>query len=60
MSVELGNYKGNPTIALTWNDKDKFPFTFGAKKARLILANLDAIRAFVASIPSDTQSTEKE
>ncbi len=40
-----GNYKGNPTITL--NADDRFPFTFGIAKARLILENIKAIEAFV-------------
>lgn len=41
-----GNYKGNPTITLKDHADDKYGFTFGKAKARLILANLDAIREF--------------
>jgi hypothetical protein len=38
-------FKGNPVITL--NPEEKWPFTFGLTKAKLILANLDAIRTFV-------------
>lgn len=41
----LGSYKGSPTITL--NPNDRFPFSFGVNKAKAILDNLDAIRAFV-------------
>lgn len=40
-------FKGNPIIVL--NPEDKWTFSFGLGKARLILANLDAIKAFVAA-----------
>lgn len=46
MSAVLGNYKGHPTIELSMAGEDR-GFTFGLKKARAILDNLDAIRAFV-------------
>jgi hypothetical protein len=49
MKAKLGEYKGNPTITL--NPGAKYPFTFGIDKARIILENLDDIRAFVASAP---------
>jgi len=45
---KLGEYKGNPTITLTNTPEDKYPFTFGVNKARLLLANLEAVKQFVA------------
>ena len=39
-------YKGNPLLVL--NADSKWPFQFGLSKAKTILENLDAIRAFVA------------
>lgn len=44
--TKTGSYKGNPTISLA--AESKWPFTFGVAKARLILENIEAIRAFVA------------
>lgn len=43
-----GEFKGNPIITLQENENDKYPFTFGLKKARLIIAHMDAIRQFVS------------
>jgi hypothetical protein len=43
---EISEYKGNPVITL--NPGSRFPFTFGVAKAKLILENLDEIRAFIA------------
>ncbi len=40
------SYKGCPTLSL--NSDSKYPFTFGVAKAKAILANVDAIKAFVA------------
>lgn len=41
------NYKGNDLLVLKWKEDDKYPFSFGVGKARLILANLSAIEDFV-------------
>ncbi|MBN2355593.1 hypothetical protein JXO59_05740 [candidate division KSB1 bacterium] len=43
--VEIGEYKGRPIITL--NPGERFPFSFGVNKAKLILAHLDDIKAFV-------------
>lgn len=40
-------FKGNPMIVIKIDENDKFPFQFGVKKAKLILENIDAIKAFV-------------
>ena len=44
---EISTYKNNPVITLKENDNDKYPFSFGFKKAKLILSNLEAIKKFV-------------
>jgi hypothetical protein len=56
MAVQIGSYKGKPTISL--GAETKWPFTFGVAKAQMILANLDAIRGFVAkySAPAGASS----
>jgi hypothetical protein len=46
--VRIGSFKGHPTIALLTETEDRYPFTFGLAKARKILENLEAIKAFVA------------
>jgi len=45
----LGEFNGKPTISLKRSETDNFGFNFGLGKARLILANIDAIEAFVES-----------
>ena len=45
--VERGEYKGKPLIILRRNTEDKFPFSFGVSKARLILENIEEIKRFV-------------
>lgn len=46
MKVQIGSFKGNPTISL--DSDSKYPFSFGVKKAQLILQALPQIQAFVA------------
>jgi hypothetical protein len=45
--VSESEYKGNPMIVIRANPDDKFPFQFGIKKAKLILAHMDDIKKFV-------------
>ncbi len=47
MPVKIGEYKGHKTISLTKGEDDKYPFTFGLGKARLIVENIEDIRKFV-------------
>lgn len=44
---ELQEFKGNALICL--NPGEKFPFSFGLGKAKMILANIEAIKKFVES-----------
>ena len=43
---EMGEFKGNKIITLKRNADDKYPFSFGKAKAKLILENLEAIKQF--------------
>lgn len=45
--VSESEYKGNPMIVIKNSEEDKFPFQFGVKKAKLILENIEGIKAFV-------------
>lgn len=45
--VERGEYKGKPLLILKRSEDDKYPFSFGISKAKLILDNLEEIRKFV-------------
>lgn len=47
MPVRFTEYKGNKMIELIDDEEDKYPFSFGIRKAKKILANFDAIRKFV-------------
>ncbi len=46
--VEESEFKGNAMIVLKNDEEDKYPFQFGVKKAKLVLENIDAVKAFVA------------
>ena len=46
MPVEYSEYKGNKLIVLRRNPEDKYPFQFGKTKAKLIVENIEAIKAF--------------
>lgn len=46
--IEMTEYKGKPVIILKRNENDKYPFSFGLTKAKLILENLEDIKKFVA------------
>jgi len=45
--VERSEYNGKPIIVLRRDENDKFPFSFGLVKARLILENIEEINKFV-------------
>ena len=45
-SVDYSEYKGNKLIVLKKNEEDKFPFSFGKTKAKLIVENFEAIKQF--------------
>jgi hypothetical protein len=44
--VDYGEYKGNKLIILKKSEEDKFPFSFGKGKAKLIVEHFDAIKKF--------------
>ena len=46
--VERSDYNGKPILVLRRSEDDKFPFSFGINKAKLIMENLEEIKKFVA------------
>ncbi len=46
--VERGEFKGKPVLIMKRDENDKYPFSFGLSKARLILENYEEIKKFVA------------
>lgn len=47
MIVEKTEYKGQPVLILKRNENDRYPFSFGMSKARLILEAIEEIKKFV-------------
>lgn len=45
--IEKSEYKGKPIIVIKRNEEDKYPFSFGIAKARLIMENLEEIKKFI-------------
>ena len=58
MAVERTEYKGQPVIILKRNDNDKYPFSFGLSKARLIIEYFEEIKKFVGE--NDVKTEEKK
>ena len=54
---KIDMYKGNPVLVL--NPEDKYVFSFGLTKAKLILQNLDVIKAFVEANDKMENNEEK-
>ncbi len=46
--IERSEFKGKPTLVIKRNEEDKYPFSFGLSKAKLIIENIDEIKKFVA------------
>lgn len=47
MATKIGEFKGNKIITLFEDESEKYPFSFGLKKAKLILDNIEDIKRFV-------------
>ncbi|MBI4211578.1 MAG: hypothetical protein HY540_02975 [Deltaproteobacteria bacterium] len=45
--VEESEYKGSPVLVLKNTQEDRYPFSFGVKKAKLMLEHLEDIKQFV-------------
>lgn len=45
--VERSEFKGKPVLIIRRDENDKYPFSFGMTKARLILENIEEIKKFV-------------
>ena len=45
--IERGEFKGKPLIIIKRSEDDKYPFSFGLSKAKLILENIEEIKKFV-------------
>ena len=45
--VERSEFKGKPVLIIRRDENDKYPFSFGMTKAKMILENLEEIKRFV-------------
>lgn len=45
--VEITEYRGKKVLVLRRDENDRFPFSFGLSKARLILDSIEEIKKFV-------------
>jgi hypothetical protein len=45
--IEKSEYKGKPILIIKRDETDKYPFSFGLTKAKLILENIEEIKKFV-------------
>ena len=58
MIVERTEFKGQPVLVLKRNENDKYPFSFGLSKARLIIEGFEEIKKFVGE--ADNKTEEKK
>jgi hypothetical protein len=47
MVAERSNFKGSNVLILKKNEDDKYPFSFGVAKAKMILENIEEIKKFI-------------
>ena len=47
MIVSKTEYQGKPMLSFKQDENDKYPFTFGVKKAKIILDHFEDIQKFV-------------
>ena len=48
MIVERSEYKGKPILVIKRTEEERFPFSFGMAKAKMILESIEEIKKFVA------------
>ena len=48
MVAERSEFKGRPMLVLKRSEDEKFPFSFGLSKAKMILDHIEEIKKFVA------------
>ncbi len=58
--AEENEFKGNPVLSLKNTEKDRYPFTFGVKKAQLILEHIEDIEKFVEKNATEEQPAPPE
>ena len=56
---EETEYKGNKVIVLKRTEDDKYPFSFGVTKAKLIVEHIEDIKRFVEENDTATKPKAK-
>ena len=54
MIIERSEFKGRPLLVIKRSEDDRYPFSFGLSKAKMILENIEEIKKFVDEV--DNQS----
>jgi len=47
MVSERSEYQGKPILILKRSADDKYPFSFGVSKAKMVIENIEEIKKFV-------------
>ena len=45
--IERSEFKGKPMLVIKRDEEDKYPFSFGLTKAKMIVENIEEIKKFV-------------
>jgi len=45
--IERSEFKGKPMLVIKRDEEDKYPFSFGLAKAKMIVENIEEIKKFV-------------
>ena len=53
MIVEEGEYKGSKTLTFKEDETDRFLFSFGYAKAKIMVENIEAIKDFVTKCEAE-------
>jgi len=59
MISEIGEFKGNKILTFKKDTDDRYPFSFGYVKAKIILENIEKIKEFV-NVCETEKTTEKK
>jgi hypothetical protein len=58
--IERTEYKGKAVLILKRSEEDKYPFSFGLGKAKLIIENYEEIKKFIEENDEVKPETRKE
>jgi len=58
MIVEEGEFKGHKILIFKKDEKEKYPVSFGLRKIKIILENIEHIKAFYTKYRQDDEPPE--